>query len=137
MKIVSIIKLFIFLLIFNSHNIANASGGGGGTAASKYYQLSPALVVNVSDKGKVRHLQIDIQLRLKNPADNSIVNDHKPAIQHELVMLLSGREAKDVRTTQGKEALRSQATKMLKKVIKKNTGRPIITDVYFTSFVIQ
>jgi len=136
MKTVSMIKLSIFLLIFSSHNIANASGGGGG-AASKYYQLSPAMVVNVTDQGKVRHLQIDIQLRLANPADNTIVNEHKPAIQHELVMLLSGREAKDVRTTHGKEALRAEATKRLKTVIEKNTGRPIITDVYFTSFVIQ
>lgn len=137
MKTISMIKLFLFLLIFSFHNVVHASSGGGGGAASKYFQLSPEIVVNLTDQGKVRHLQIAIQLRLEDPADTSLVTEHIPAIQHELVMMLSGREAKDVRSTQGKEALRAEATEKLKKILEENTGRPIISAVYFTAFIIQ
>jgi len=128
------LSFFILLLIVSPYSQA---GGGGGTAVSKYFSLSPPMVVNVSDNGKVRHLQINIQLRLNDPADTASVQEHKPAIQHELVMLLSGREAKDVRTTKGKESLRSEATKRLKKILTENLGKPTIKDVYFTTFVIQ
>ena len=123
MKTISIIKLTLFLLILNIPNIATASSGGGNKSASKYFQLSPQIVVNVNDKVRARHLQIAIQLRLDNPDDSSLVNEHKPAIQHTLVMLLSGREAEDVRSTQGKEALRLEATEELKKLLEENISK--------------
>jgi len=137
MKTISIIKLTLFLLILHIPNIATASGSGGSTPVSKYFKLSPQIVVNVNDKGRARHLQIAIQLRLDDPADSALVNEHKPAIQHTLVMLLSGREAKNVRSTQGKEALRVEATEELKKMLEESIGRPVINAVYFTAFVIQ
>ena len=126
----------VILFLFSPLNLLLAAGGGGSTV-SKYFSLSPPMVVNVSDNGKVRHLQIGIQLRLDDPADNGAVQEHKPAIQHELVMLLSGHEAKDVRSTQGKEKLRAEATGILQKLLTENLGKPTINDVYFTTFVIQ
>ena len=139
MKTGQINKYFIFLVILSMQQLAFASGGGGGgnNATSKYFSISPPMVVNITDHGRVRHLQVSIQLRLENPADANLLNEHKPAIQHELVMLLSGREAKDVRSTKGKETLRTEATEKLKKVLQESTGKPLINAVYFTAFVIQ
>lgn len=137
MKTISMRKPVMFLLIFIFPAISLASAGGGSTPVSKYFRLTPSIVVNISDKGRVKHLQIDIQLRLEDPADTNLVDEHKPAIQHELVMFLSGREAKDVRSTQGKEALRNEAAEILKNMFQENLGRPIINTVYFTAFVIQ
>ncbi len=137
MKTISMLKVLLLLLLFTPVNIVLASASGGGGSASKYFSLSPPMVVNVSDNGKVRHLQIDIQLRLDDPADSATVQEHKPAIQHELVMLLSGREAKDIRSVKGKEKLRADATKALKKLLTEDLGKPTINAVYFTTFVIQ
>lgn len=138
MRIQPVYKLFLLLILFLPVNAVLASASGSGSAtASRYFSLSPAMVVNVSDKGRVRHLQVDIQLRLDNPADTAAVQEHKPAIQHELVMLLSGREASEVRSVKGKEKLRLQATKVLKKLMTENLGKPTINAVYFTTFVIQ
>jgi len=136
MKTISTSKLFVFLLLFTPLNIVLA-GGGSSASTSKYYSLSPPIVVNVTDKGKVRHLQIGIQLRLDDPADTPLVQEHKPAIQHTLVMLLSGREAKEVRSVKGKEKLRSDATEALQKIMTENIGKPTVNAVYFTTFVIQ
>ncbi len=128
-------KLFIFIFVFSVQQLAHAAGSSA--PASKYFSISPPIVVNVTDEGRVRHLQVSIQLRLDNIADADLLQEHKPAIQHELVMLLSGREAKNVRSTQGKEKLRSEATEVLKKILQENTGKPLINAVYFTAFVIQ
>ena len=137
MKKISLKRLFLFLLFFSHLHFAFASAGGGSSATSKYFSLSPPMVVNIIDKGKVRHLQVNIQLRLDDPADTPVVQEHKPAIQHELVMLLSGREAKNIRSTKGKEKLRAEATEKLKQVLTENIGKPTINAVYFTTFVIQ
>lgn len=138
MNKIPMMKLFVFLLVLNIPNIAIAAGGSSSKAtSSKYFKISPQTVVNISDKGKVRHLQVGVQLRLDEPGDSSIVEEHIPAIQHELVMLLSGREAQNVRSVQGKELLRTEAMEKIKIVLEENTGRAIINAVYFTAFVIQ
>ncbi len=137
MKTILMRKLFIFIFVFSVQQLAHASASSSSGPASKYFSLSPPMVVNVTDEGRVRHLQISIQLRLDDPADADLLNEHKPAIQHELVMLLSGREAKNVRSTQGKEKLRAEATEILKKVLQESTGKTLINAVYFTAFVIQ
>jgi len=136
MKTILISKLTILLLFFTPLNPVFAAGGGS-SSVSKYFSLHPPMVVNVSDKGKVRHLQIGIQLRLDDPNDTDSVQEHKPAIQHELVMLLSGHEAKDVRSNTGKEKLRKDATTVIQKLLTENIGKPTINAVYFTTFVIQ
>lgn len=137
MKTISLHVLITIILLFSLQSSVFASAGGGSAKASQYFSLSPPMVVNINDKGRVRHLQVDIQLRLKNPADTNAVQEHKPAIQHALVMLLSGREASEIRSTQGKEKLRKEAVDVLKKVLTKNMGKPTISAVYFTAFVIQ
>lgn len=138
MKAIITNPFFLFILLFAPLNIALASASGGSSAStSKYFSLSPPMVVNVTDKGRVRHLQIGIQLQLDNPADSPLVQEHKPAIQHALVMLLSGQEAKDVRSVKGKEKLRNDATEAIKKIMVENIGKPTVNAVYFTTFVIQ
>jgi len=137
MKTRLISKLFIFIFIFSVQQLAHASSSGGKTSASKYFSISPAIVVNVTDEERVRHLQVSVQLRLDDPADSGLLEDNMPVIQHTLVMSLSGREAKNIRSTQGKQNLRTEVTALLKKVLEEITGKPIVNAVYFTAFVIQ
>jgi len=130
-------KFISYIFLFSIFNTVYAAGGSSKSATSKYFSISPPVVVNVTDKGRVRHLQVSVQLRLEDPNDANAIQEHKPALQHELVMLLSGREAAEVRSTQGKEALRSEATSIIQKFLTENIGKPTITAVYFTAFVIQ
>jgi len=131
------LNILMIVLIFPLSYSTASAGGGSKAAASKYFSITPPMVVNVSDKGKVRHLQVGIQLRLENPADGTFIEEHKPAIQHELVMLLSGQEAKEIRSVKGKEKLRTDATAAIQKFLTDNIGKPLIKAVYFTTFVIQ
>ena len=52
-------------------------------------------------------------------------------------MLLSGRQAAEIKTVEGKEKLRSSVLEAVQKVMQENTGQPVVDALYFTSFVIQ
>ena len=127
-----LITLFCLLVSLNA-----LASGGGSKVVSNYVSIHPAFVVNINDGGAVRHMQVKTQLKLSSPDMAQYIEQHKAAIQHEMVMLLSGREVSEVKTIQGKEKLRSDALAALQKVMKENTSQPIIEAVYFTEFVIQ
>lgn len=123
----------LFCLIFSTH----ISAAGGGKTISNYVSLHPAFVVNVSDGLTVRHMQVKAQLKLSSPDMAKYIEQHKAAVQHEMVMLLSGRKVAEVKTIQGKEKLRKEALAALQKVMQENTKQKIVEAVYFTEFVIQ
>lgn len=126
--------IFILFCLFYSVNI---SAAGGGKTPSNYISIHPAFVVNVSDGLTVRHMQVKTQLKLSSPDMAQYIEQHKAAIQHEMVMLLSGRKVSEVKTIQGKEKLRTEALAAIQKVMEENTKLKIVDAVYFTEFVIQ
>lgn len=129
---------FIFIcLVFNVQAYAAGDGGGSAGPSPNYVVLHPAFVVNVADGLSVKHMQVKAQLKLSSPDLAKHIEHHKPAIQHEMVMLLSGKSAAVMRTVQGKEALRAEALAALQKLLTENTGDPVVEAVYFTEFIIQ
>lgn len=126
----------IFLCLFINAQ-AYAAGGGTSGPSPNYVVIHPAFVVNVSDGLSVKHMQVKTQLKLSKPELSKHIEHHKPAIQHEMVMLLSGQSASAMRTVQGKEALRAEALAALQKLLTENTGEPVVEAVYFTEFIIQ
>ena len=125
----------VFLIVFFLSSTIHASGGGGGS--SPYYSIKPPFVVNVNDGDRVRHMQITTQLHATDVSNVSHLELHKPAIQHALVTLFSGRDMDAVKTVAGKQKLREEALKIVQKVMKENAGIPVVDAVYFTDFIIQ
>ncbi len=124
----------LFLVSLAGNALAAAGGGGG---SSPYLELTPAFVVNVKDGEEVHHMQVEIQVKVANPEAAGLIEEHKPAIRHALVLLLSGQEVKEVRTVQGKEKLRKEALEAVQKVLEENAGTKGIEALYFTGLIIQ
>jgi len=124
---------FAFLIcIFLITSVSAESGG-----SSSYYSIDPPIVVNIYDPNRIKFLQVDTQVKVK---DSSVIDDielHKPAIRHAMLMLISSQNIKDMRSVKGKESLRQQALDTIKKVLKENTGREGVSELYFTGFIIQ
>jgi len=128
-------SLIMIGLIFFSNSSASAGGGDGGT--SLYVSLDPAFVVNVSDGLQIRHMQISIQVKLKQADFAGYVEEHNPAIRHAMVMLLSGQETKVLKTVAGKQELMTEALAAIQQVLNDNIGNTGIDAVYFTDLIIQ
>lgn len=146
MKRVIKIKFFIYLFIIFSLifpvQLWAADDDAGSEAAvdeeATYYELSPPFVVNLQDSGKrIRFLQARIQVLAYGQSKVEIVKAHDAVIRDALIILLSALSKKDINTSQKKKILQSKALKVVKDILKEETGRTQIEGLYFTTFVVQ
>jgi len=57
--------------------------------------------------------------------------------RYDLLLLLNGREYQALMTRAGKEALRAECLKTVQELLRRETGKAGVEDLYFTSFVVQ
>ena len=132
-----LIRLTLIMIGLMIHTYAHAQASEGGGGNSQYFSLEPAFVVNVNDGTRVRHMQIKLQVKLKQPEFASYIEKHNPAIRHEMVMLLSGQDTTKLKTAAGKQQLMEEALVAIQKVLQDNIGNTGIDAVYFTDMIIQ
>lgn len=106
-------------------------------APPQYLAFDPPLVVSFQDQGSMRFLQVTVETMARDEETIEAVKTHMPVIRNNLLMLLGGKAVTDLTSREGKEALRQEALSEVQKVLKDNTGKPGIEDLYFTSFVVQ
>jgi len=102
-----------------------------------YQPLEPPFVVNFSADSDVRFMQITLQVADRRQAVIDAVKEHSPAIRNALVLLFSSQDPEVLNTREGKENLRQQALEEIRKVLKEQTGKGELENLYFTSFVMQ
>jgi len=104
-------------------------------AVMSYYQIQPSLVANLASGG--RYVRCDIQLMTEDPSQLEDFKLHDPAIRHVLLMLLSEQDGEQIKSVEGKEALRKKAITQIRALIKKETGKEGPQELFFTTFFIQ
>ncbi|MCW9023621.1 MAG: flagellar basal body-associated FliL family protein [Gammaproteobacteria bacterium] len=115
----------------------SADGNGDAPAKSLYLSLKPAFVVNVTEGSRVRHMQIQLQVKYTQPEIEGYLVQHDPAIRHEMVMLFSGMPVSEVKTVSGKQKMMAEALAAIQKVLLDNINNTGVDAVYFTDLVIQ
>lgn len=135
-------RIFYFLIILSfclpMQLMAAEEGEESAGDEAIYYELSPPFVVNLQDKGKrIRFLQARIQVLTRSSASLELVKTHNAPVRDALITLLSAQSRTDINTSQKKKALQESALKLVKKVLKKETGEEQVEGLYFTNFVVQ
>lgn len=103
-----------------------------------YTPLDPPFVVSFSDiDGDSRFLQLTLQAMARDERTIAEIKQHAPALRNAFLFLISGYNVEDLQTLEGKEKLRAEMLSSAKSIMQKNTGRPGIEDLFFTSLVIQ
>ncbi len=109
---------------------------------------------NLTQDGDDRYLQIAISLKIANPELEEKIKQTKPEILHRINMLLTSKTSSELSTFDGKEQLSRQIRAQVEYVLglrkiapaintepgavpEANIGKSGITDVLFTSFIIQ
>lgn len=121
-------------LLLLSSTVAYASGGGSKEAGASPYARMEPLIVNLS--GLTNYLQVEISFKVADPKVADEIKLWKPAIRHELLLLLSSYKPEEISTLAGKQKTMKSIRTAVNKTLKKDekTG---VTDVLFESFVIQ
>lgn len=113
------------------------AGKDGKKGAATYVPLQPAFVVNINDGDASHFLQVEIEVGTKSPTVAEALKTHNAQIRNALLMLLGAQTAADVASREGKEALQKKVLEEIQKILTKETGKPGVDAVYFTSFVMQ
>lgn len=109
----------------------------GSRSNAQYLALDPPLVVNFAASGKLRYLQVSVEVMSQDGGAIEAVQRHTPAVRNALIALFSERDYEALLTRDGKEALRQEALEVIRQELSVLTGKPQVEDVYFSSFVMQ
>lgn len=130
-----------FFLSKQSKDESAAEAGAEHIATGKkqalYEQLAPPFVVNFSQGGRPRYLQVSLALMGRDQLQMDALREQMPLVRNQLVMLFSGQNFDSLTTPVGKEMLRQLATAKVQEVAKKATGNLVVEQVFFTNFVLQ
>ena len=132
---------YLFALLIGATPLATtASSGGGGSAEGTYpgyMALDPPLVVNLANPRKSRFLRLDLQFYIETPEDATAITAHMPRLRDRMISFLGGRDGEQMMTPQARDQLRSELLASLRETMTAQTGKPAISAIYFTGFIIQ
>lgn len=135
-----------------------AGGGGGaawyflgqknqaGTAESKAVEPSGPPVFLVVDPFTVnlqpdgagdQYLQVAFSLQVAGEKDVEAIKLYLPQMRSRLLLLLSGKKASEISTVEGKKKLAEEILEQVKQPFTPGGKPQKVTNVFFTSFVIQ
>ncbi len=144
-------NLVLFLII----GIACMLLVGGGTAwyfmgqsaqkaDSKPVDIAPPVfvilepfTVNLRSDSEEQFLQAALTLQVKEQADADQIKLYMPEVRNRMLMLLSSKASSEILTPEGKQALSNEIIAALKKPFAPNTKPQGVSNVFFTSFVVQ
>ena len=106
--------------------------------ASAYVSLGDSMVLNLSnDNSRLTFLQVKADVLIADEDAKDLIKTHIPAIRHELIVLLSEQKAGDMKTAAKREEIRKTATAQVQALMQELADSQEVSDVLFSSFLVQ
>jgi flagellar FliL protein len=145
-------KLYIMLGVAVVH-----LGGGGGAGAWYLSRANPSqaeggkhenpkppifvplesFTVNLQPDEGEQYLQVGLTLKVEDQAQVDMLKLHMPEVRSRLLMLLSSKKGSEISTPDGKRKLSEEIIAQTRAPLATNRAPQSVSDVFFTSFVIQ
>lgn len=132
-----------------------ALGGGGGAAwfltqnkaapdkkevkkqeKPEFLVVEP-FTVNLQPEEGEQYLQIQVTLQVANLEQAEIIKTNMPHVRNRMLLLLSGKKASEISTPEGKKRLAKEIVEAVKLPFFDKGPEQEVSDVMFTSFIIQ
>jgi len=94
-------------------------------------------VVNLQQETGDQFLQVALTLQVPNAETAETLKTYMPQVRSRLLMVLSSKKASELLTSDGKRNLTDEIIDQLGEPFAGGGKGPTITDVFYTSFVIQ
>lgn len=101
-----------------------------------YIELKP-FVTNYGSDGKIHFLKAEVTLQVSSQDAHHAVNAHLAQIRNDLVFLFSAQEEQNLQGVAAQQLLAEEALKLLQDTLTAEEGQPYLSDLFFTSLVIQ
>ncbi len=105
---------------------------------SSYISLGSPMVLNLSGQAnRLTFLQLQADVLTSDSSAEGLIKVHIPAIRHELIVLLSEQNATDMKSPGKREEIRKAATTQVQELMAELADNTSITDILFSSFLVQ
>jgi len=108
-----------------------------GKGEAIYVSVPSGILAQIRSGKRKMTLQIQIDMLIRNTADQEALVKHMPVIENDLLLYFSSASADELQTPEGKKKLRDGSLKIVQGIMKKQTGKTVVESVLFTGFVMQ
>lgn len=102
-----------------------------------YNELSKPLVVNFPQNSSVRLVKITLSIAAGDEETIAVLKKNEPMIMNNLLMLISGQNTDELKTHEGKVALRNAIFDDVSAMLEKTSPGSEIKEIFFTSLIMQ
>ena len=93
--------------------------------------------VNLQNEGSEQFLQTAFTLQVANNEEVELLKVYMPQVRSRLLLLLSSKHASEINTPEGKKKLGTEIVASINQPFSAGGKKQEVSDVFFTSFVIQ
>ncbi|WGI25538.1 flagellar basal body-associated protein FliL [Halomonas alkaliantarctica] len=102
-----------------------------------FMRIEPFTVNLADDSYGSRLLYTGVTLRLGDEESKAILEEHMPQVRSRLLMLLSGKQADELTSSEGKQQLAQAIVDRLNVPLTENQPPLDLREVLFTEFIVQ
>lgn len=105
-------------------------------APAEYIAVEP-FTVNLQPENGDQYLQVAFTLQVEGGEQAELVKNNMAKVRSRVLLLLSGKKASEISTVEGKQQLAGEILAAVKEPFDAHGDEQEVSDVLFTSFIIQ
>lgn len=105
-------------------------------SAVEYVAVSPEIVTNIGDRGRLRYLRVRASVRVSEPGAADAVRYHMPYVRDLLVRILAQQDPDEVLNPDVRQQIRVEALAELNAFFTRDGGAAL-DDLLFTEYLVQ
>jgi flagellar FliL protein len=96
-----------------------------------------SFTVNLQPENGDQYLQVQFTLQVEGPEQVVLIKDNMAKVRSRVLLLLSGKKASEINTVEGKQQLAAEIKAVVHEPFDEGGDEQDVSDVLFTSFIIQ
>ncbi|MGJ7914669.1 flagellar basal body-associated protein FliL [Massilia sp. LXY-6] len=105
-------------------------------APPEYLAIEP-FTVNLQPENGDQYLQVAFSLQVGGTEQVELIKTNMAKVRSRVLLLLSGKKASEINTVEGKQQLAGEILAVVKQPFSEHGEEQEVSDVLFTSFIIQ
>jgi flagellar FliL protein len=101
------------------------------------YMTLETFTVNLQPDPGEQYLQTEMSLQIADSHEEESIKQYMPLVRNRILMVLSAKRSSEITTPEGKNLLKKQLISELNKPFAVGDKAQTISDVLFTSFIVQ
>ncbi|NVJ61593.1 MAG: flagellar basal body-associated FliL family protein [Gammaproteobacteria bacterium] len=104
-----------------------------------YFDLDPNIITNYQKPPSRRlgFVTVDVQLQVSSVASLDDLEYHKPLVESTIIDVINELDEKTIKDISKRNEIRAKVKMRVANALKEETGKEIVDDVLFTSFIYQ